>query len=144
MKGRGAWGKDRHGGYRHDRAHGGADDLAETAGQHHAAQWLTDDDHGHDRPLGLVEVEQEGQVKRQQPGRNGSQGKQQHPGTGVENRLEVLQQCLHGGARWRLSSKRSHSFRVSTARRRNMEVKPSIPLPSAGIQMSQGLTQRSA
>ncbi|MNZ62559.1 hypothetical protein D3C78_806840 [compost metagenome] len=107
-------GKYRHDCHRYDRPHGGADDLTKATGQHHAAQWLADDDHGHDRPLGLVQIEQKRQVQGQQPGRDGSQGKQQHPGPGVEHGLEVLQQPLHGNTRRNTSSKRSHCHGAST------------------------------
>ena len=114
MNGSGAWGKIAMINTATAAPERGADDLAETAGQGHAAQWLADDDHRHDRPLGLVQVEQERQVQGQQPGRDGSQGKQQHPGPGVEHRLEVLKQRLHGNTRRVTSSKRSHCCGAST------------------------------
>ncbi|MCY1512805.1 hypothetical protein D9M68_472800 [compost metagenome] len=66
--------------HRHDQhRHGGArsrpQHLGEAALQRHAGQRQADDDHGHQGPLRLVQIEDEGQVQAEQAGCHGTQCK---------------------------------------------------------------------
>ncbi len=90
-EGQGRLGEQRHDRHRDHGADGGADHLGEALLQRHAGQRGADDDDRHGRPLGLVEVEQERQVQRQQARDYGAQGKQQGVAAGMDDGAQVQQ-----------------------------------------------------
>ncbi|MNJ45975.1 hypothetical protein D3C77_410940 [compost metagenome] len=105
----GRLGEQRHDQHRHRRPHRGADHLGETALQGHATQRLADDEHGHDRPLGLVEVEDKRQVQRQQAGDDGSQGETKRVRPWVQDHPEIVDQWLHTAPSTHCATYLSHS-----------------------------------
>ncbi|MNE57575.1 hypothetical protein D3C80_1525470 [compost metagenome] len=76
-------------GHRHGAGDHSADHLGEALLQRHAGQRRADDDHRHGRPLRLFEVEEEGDVQRQQPGGDGAQGEQQGVAVGSQEGAQI-------------------------------------------------------
>ncbi|MNV61781.1 hypothetical protein D3C71_1543050 [compost metagenome] len=92
-------GEQGHDHHRHGRPRCGAQYLGETALEGHAGQRQADDDHGHQRPLRLLQVEDERQVEAQQACNDGTQREEQHPTARVQGHLEIGNQWSHPAPR---------------------------------------------
>ncbi|MCY1231006.1 hypothetical protein D9M72_434420 [compost metagenome] len=91
--------KHRHDQHRHPGTRSGAQHLGEAALERHAGQRQADDDHRHQGPLRLVQIEDEGQVQAEQSGCHGTQREQQDVTTGAQGNLEIGDQRVHPGPR---------------------------------------------